>query len=51
MTADQYFECNNQPKTRRRDGGEKGEEIQQGGIVGEVWFHQFGGQRVWRDVE
>jgi hypothetical protein len=36
MTADQYFKCNNQPKTHRRYGGEKGEEIQQGGSMGGV---------------
>jgi hypothetical protein len=30
MAADQYFKCNNQPKTRGRVGGEKGKEIRQG---------------------
>ncbi len=51
MTANRYVKCNNQPKTRGCDGGEKGEEIRQGGSMGEVWFHRFGGERVWRDVE
>jgi hypothetical protein len=51
MTADQYFKCNNQPKTDGCDEGEKGKEIQQGGSMGEVLFHHFGGERVWRDVE
>ncbi len=51
MTADQYLKHNNQPKTRGCEGGEKGKEIWQGGSVGEVWFHHFGGKRVWRDVE
>ncbi len=36
MTAVQYFKCNNQLKTRGREGGEKGNEIRQGGSVGEV---------------
>jgi hypothetical protein len=45
MTADQYFKRNNQPKTDGRDGGEKGKKM------GEVWFHSFGGERVWRDVK
>ncbi len=27
MTADQYFKCNNLPKTRGREGGENSKEI------------------------
>ncbi len=43
MAANQYFKCNNQPKTRGSDGGEKGMKIRLGGSVAEAWFHRFGG--------
>ncbi len=51
MAADWYLKCENQSKLRGHDGGEKGKEIWQGGSMGKAWFHHFGGERVWRDVE
>jgi hypothetical protein len=35
-TAQGILTNNNQPKTRQRNGGEKGEEVRPGGSAGEV---------------
>jgi hypothetical protein len=48
MAATQYFTCNDQPKTRKRNKGDEGEEVRWGGSAAEARYHHFGYNQVAR---